>query len=481
MILRIKTIAVSVLLAIPCAFFLLPTAKVRSAPKVQAPKVQAPNARMRPQKQFPWRGLALPISLASTADEFEGEPRNENWQDYAQMLRVRDLRVYEWSESDNYVGLAEQQQRKVENWLRASGYAVKKTQWGDANTWQSSKGFEAHRKDETISALWHINGSNLALYWGHQAPATSAQKLNDELAKAISDGTPEKVKTLLKAGADPRATDYVGGSMLMRAIYSDNAGSLRLLLKAQGETRNQAPEFGEALDVAAENDNAAAVAVFLKMGANSVQIGQALRAAAGEQRSADKAARLLVFKAPMADVEATLITASYVDEFRGAAIQHPEIVNLMLTRKPSQTTLNQGLLAAAYDDQNLIVPMLLKAGAAPNATDEKGETALVRASNRVDLTTVETLLKAGADPNTRAKDGTTALLSVVGLYSYYVPNVVKALLGAGANPSITDVAGKTALENAKINLADASETDLLQRQQTVQLLEAATQTKSQGK
>ena len=412
----------------------------------------------------------MPIPLTSTADEFEGEPRNENWQDYAQILRVRDLRVYEWSESDKYVGLAEQQQRKVENWLRASGYTVKKTQWGDANTWQGSKGFEAHRKDETISALWHINGSNLALYWGHQVPATRAQKLNDALAKAIDDGAPARVRKLLQGGADARARDYVGGSMLLRAIYSNTPESLRLLLKYQGKTRAQAPEFGEALDVAAENDNAVAVAIFLKMGANSVQIGQALRATA--QRGADKAARLLVAKAPMADVEVTLITASYVDDWRGDIIQWPEIVKLMVGRKPSKLTLNQALALVCDADNAGIMDVLLAAGGDPNALRDGKPVLLLAACSHRNYT-VEPLLRHGANPNIQTASGETALMAAASFYSSF-PRDVEDLLHYGADPKMRDNQGQTALDKARANLARTEDGFLPERQQIVALLEAAT-------
>lgn len=465
MILRISTIGAVVLLAIPCAFLLVPMASVRSAPKVQALRA----------KPFPWQGEALPAPASRLANEYEGEPRNENWQYTAQLLRVRDLRVYVWSESDNYARAAETQRRKVENWLRAAGYTLKQTQLGDANSWGGAGGFEAQRGQETISALWRDYDSNLLLYWGHQVPATPAQKLDDALANAISDSAPAKVQALLKRGANPRSTDYAGNSMLLLAVHGNNAECLRLLLNAQGETRNQSPAFGEALDVAAENDNAAAVAIFLEMGANSVQIGQALQATA--PHGAAKAARLLLAKAPQSDVEATLITASYVDDWRGDTVQYPAIVKLMLTRKPSQSALDQALARVCDADNGGIMDLLLAGGADPN-TIRDGKPVLLWAACSHRNYTVEPLLRHGANPNIQDATGETALMVAASFYSSF-PRDVEDLLHYGADANLRDNNGQTALQMAQANLARASKGEWTpERQKIVQMLEAATQTKS---
>ena len=470
MILRIRAIGVAVLLAIPCAFLLVPTAKVRSAPKVVVPKGGANRKQL-----FPWQGQALPAPASPLADEYEGEPRNTNWQHTAQLLRVRDLRVYVWSVSDNYARVAETQRRKVENWLRAAGYMLKQTQLSEANSWGVSGGFEAQRGHETISALWRDYDSNLLLYWGHQVPATPAQKLDDALADAVTEGSSAKVQALLQRGANARSTDYAGGTMLMRAVDSNNAESWRLLLQAQGETRNQSPAFGEALDVAAENDNAAAVAVFLKMGANSAQIGRALQATA--TRGADKAARLLVSKAPLSDVEATLITASYVDDWRGDTVQWPEIVKLMLTRKPSKLALNQALARVCDADNAGIMDLLLAASADPN-TLRDGKPVLLLAACSHRNYTVEPLLRHGANPNIQTTMGETALMVAASCFSSF-PRDVEDLLHYGADANLRDNKGQTALDRARANLANAKKDGFLpERQKIVALLEATTKAKS---
>ena len=468
MILRIRAIGVAVLLAIPCAFLLVPTANVRSAPKVQAPKVEASK-----EKPFLWQGQTLPIPLAPTADEFEGESRNEHWQDFARLLRVRDLRVYTWAFDDSHPGEAEKQHEKVLNWLRLNKYQLKKTRFPGVEDYGrgEGKGFEARRGSEILAGLWAENN----LYWGHQVPATPAQKLNDALAQAISDGAPARVQTLLQRGADPRSNDYAGGTMLMRAIYSDNAESLRLLLKAQGATCNQSPDFGDALDVAAENDNAAAVAVFLEMGANSVQIGQALGATA--TRGAAKAARILLPKASQADVEATLVTASYVDDWRGDTVQWPEIVKLMLTRKPSKLSLNQALARVCDADNAGIMDLLLAAGANPD-TRRDGKPVLLCAACSHRNYTVEPLLRHGANPNIQTATGETALMVAASCFSSF-PRDVEDLLRYGADANLRDNKGQTALDMARSNLASAQQDGWLQeRQKIVALLEAATQDKS---
>ena len=444
MILRINAIGIAVLLAIPCAFLLVPMATVRSAPKVQATK----------NKPFPWAGQTFP--LISSSDPDEGDERNRNWPEFARLLRARDLRFYAW---DAAPASLDKEDNRVRDWLVAAGYKVEKVVWRSPEY----MGFRARRGAETLVGLWYANG----LFWGHQVPATPTQKLNDDLAQAINDGAPARVQTLLQRGADARATDYMGDSMLMRAVDSKSAESLRLLLQYQGETRNQSPNFGDALDMAAENDNAAAVAVFLEMGANSAQIGQALQATA--TRGADKAARLLVSKAPMSDVEATLITASYVDDWRGDTVQYPAIIKLMLTRKPSKSALNQALARVCDADNSGIMDVLLAAGADPN-TLRDGKPVLLWAACSHRNYTVEPLLRHGANPNIQTATGETALMVAASYYSSF-PRDVEDLLRYGADPKMRDNKGQTALDMARANLANAKKDGFLpERQKIVRLL-----------
>ena len=126
-------------------------------------------------------GQRLPMPLEGIGG-IEGQFRNEQWQIMARDLRVRDLRVYDWPQAYN-TGEAEKQKDSVIERLRSAGYKVQKFSWTGYNP-ADTEGFEAYRAGEVLSAMWRNNGSHLLLYWGHQVPATPAQKRDDELLQA---------------------------------------------------------------------------------------------------------------------------------------------------------------------------------------------------------------------------------------------------------------------------------------------------------
>lgn len=51
------------------------------------------------------------------------------------------------------------------------------------------------------------------------------------LMSAASNGGPEQLKLLLKAGADINATDEIGNSALIKAVYGSNAENVKLLIQ----------------------------------------------------------------------------------------------------------------------------------------------------------------------------------------------------------------------------------------------------------
>lgn len=96
-------------------------------------------------------------------------------------------------------------------------------------------------------------------------------------------------------------------------------------------------------------------------------------------------------------------------------------------------------------DRSNIARYLIEEGADVNATDSKGETALMWAAYAKDSERmVKLLLEKGADPNLRTKDSTALMRAAAG------GNIesVKMLLQAGAFVDATDENGKTALQIA---------------------------------
>ena len=82
--------------------------------------------------------------------------------------------------------------------------------------------------------------------------------------------------------------------------------------------------------------------------------------------------------------------------------------------------------------------LLLKAGADVHGTDDRGRTALHVAQG---LPLVALLVQAGADTNAQDLDGNTPA------FSTYEPGIFRFLAGHGADLTIRNHAGQTAVEN----------------------------------
>ena len=366
----------------------------------------------------------------------------------ARDLRVRDLRVYDWPQAYNKVGEAEKQRNLIIERLRRAGYKVQKLKWEGYNP-ADTEGFEAYRNGETLSAMWRSNGSHLLLYWGHQAPATPAQKRDDALLQAVAAEDVASVQAALKAGANPNALDYSGDSVLNLAANTGNILIVEALMRAQ-QTAPDTPEIElnlyNWLSFAAQRNDVELLQFFLSKGATPFHIGAALRI--GAASGALKCVTVLLPHAPRADVNTALSYAAFAGEWRGSAIQYPDIVKLLLTRKPDKRALNVALLhVAGFDDQGIVVPLLLEAGADPNARDEAGESALIHALRDYDPNSVRNLLKAGADPNARSAKGTPALVMSLG-----TPFDFDELLKYSPDPDARTQAGATALDVARSTL-----------------------------
>ena len=93
----------------------------------------------------------------------------------------------------------------------------------------------------------------------------------------------------------------------------------------------------------------------------------------------------------------------------------------------------------------------LAAGAAVNARDDKGWTALMYVVDKGYVLLVEPVLTAQADPDVRAPDGATALFMAV---AHGHLEIIPLLMKAGADPTIKGPKGKTATEIAQARYGD---------------------------
>lgn len=103
------------------------------------------------------------------------------------------------------------------------------------------------------------------------------------------------------------------------------------------------------------------------------------------------------------------------------------------------------LMYAAASSHSEPVQLLLAAGANPNHKSFDGETPLI--ASAISRWFDEDLLLAGADVNAKNSAGTTALMI---LAAKGEADEVSAALKAGANPSLKDVRGRTALDYARL-------------------------------
>lgn len=373
-------------------------------------------------------------------DEIDSSILNGSWKDIAQALRVRDLRVYSYSDS----GSPNLVQKRVLSQMEAAGYSISKFSWKPQT---GVSGFYAKRGKEVIGAIWR---DSTRLYWGYVAPVTAQTKFDDGLINAARDGDLNAAKKFLAKGASPFAKDYSGDSVLKVAADQRRVHIIKLLLNAF-RIYPSASSFNEilgALKVASYKNYADVVQVFLDNGLTPYQIGIAMKMAvsfgAGNSvyDGSIDVVKVLLPVASQYDIDSALVIAADVAWWRGEAIQYSNTAKLLLTKRPSQTAINNALIAAAPGDQGKLIPMLLSAGADVNAQDKNGDTALSLAARDVYYyagdQNVLALLKAGANPNIKTNKGETALMHAAIANS---SSVVKLLLSYGADPNARNNTG----------------------------------------
>ena len=206
--------------------------------------------------------------------------------------------------------------------------------------------------------------------------------------------------------------------------------------------------------------------------------------------------RHLVFLAAFCAFGAAAAAAQDLRIVTAAADQDPESVLALLDQgvdpnaaRPDGAT---ALLWAAHWDDVELVERLLRAGADVNAADDHGVTPLERAAENASVAMVEMLLAAGADVHARQTSGLTPLMTAARTGSVDVvealirggadinaavtatgstalmwavserhPEIVHALLAAGADPRASTIKGFTPLMYAARNGDVATAADLI--------------------
>lgn len=289
----------------------------------------------------------------------------------------------------------------------------------------------------------------------------------DVKVKGIADETPlhwaayignkEMIDLLKKKGADLNALDCAGNSPLVYCVIGNQSETMEYLLSSG----KASPATLQALlKQAVESRNKKLIRRWVEAGAKPT-------AAVLEnllERDETSTLKELLPAINLKSAEGAELLYSALNW------QRNDIVDLLLDASVQVTGTKKNILLCPIVNQNMkAVQRLLEAGADVNAADEDKFTALMMASRDNRLEAVKLLIAAGANVNAKNKDNETALSYAVASivakkdWATYILEkkaygvdpavrkkaIVKALIDAGADPTIKNKSGESIIELAQ--------------------------------
>lgn len=267
-------------------------------------------------------------------------------------------------------------------------------------------------KDEFLSYAGSCWATIALLSAIPESPAGSTEALaasssDVPWARAALFGTAADLKSLLDAGLDPNTKTERGSTLLMMA--APDLDKVRLLIARGADVQRKGAAGTDALTIAAAHYGASAsLRALLDAGADGDPSERARHspmqyaAMSGDVESV----RLLLARGAEASAEAVSESVTF---------GHPDVLqalvdagaNVSLTESSGINLLHW----AAITNRASVIPVLVKAGVPLNATDEFGYTPLMYAASvdEGDTETLAALLAAGANRTIRNGEGRTAL------------------------------------------------------------------------
>lgn len=316
------------------------------------------------------------------------------------------------------------------------------------------------RKETTplmeAASAGHVGIVKLLLSHGAHVNAKTPQG-NTPLMYACAGGHIDVVKLLIENNANVEDHNANGHTPLMEAASAGHVAVAKILVENGASINSHSDEFKEsALTLACYKGHLEMVRFLLEAGADQEHKTEEMHTALMEA-SMDghvEVARLLLDSGAQVNMPADSFESPLTLASCGG---HVELAMLLLERGANIEEVNDEgytpLMEAAREGQEEMVALLLSQGADINSqTEETQETALTLACCSNSLEVAEFLIKAGAD----IERGANTPLMEASQEGHL--ELVKHLIGAGANVNATTASGETALmyacENGHTNVAE---------------------------